>query len=244
MNRFWRIVLVLSLLGNLSIFYVAYKALGYRNHINFYLDKYQNVVADISGRNEYNQDNEAIRSEVRVDNRVLFFGSQVTKKWNLADHFTEYEAINRGVDSQRVAGFLLRFVPDAVELNPQAVVIEISSYNFRPPHTVKEIEDYATSMATLAVANGIEPIFGTVIPPPRGGQYGEGYSILDSLAKFNRWVIKNAENDQWPCADFNKAFADEAGYMREELAVEGIDPNEKGYQLMSQLVTDVLRRLK
>jgi len=236
MNKTWKIILIISLIINLSIIYVGYKALNYRRYINYWLEKYTQVVAEFSARNVYEHQNQTLKSNTVIENRIVFLGTQVTDQWDLEKYFENYEVIDRSIPGQRVAGFLLRFVPDVIELKPKAVVIEISSYNFRPQWTLKEIKDYVSSLAVLAKANGIEPIIGTIIPPGEDFELNDNYKIMDSLKVFNQWLVVNASGDKWRVADFNKVLRDEHGYLNEAFSVDIIDPNETGYRLMAEAV--------
>ena len=243
MRRIWKIILILSLAGNVSIVYVGYKALKYRSYINYWLEKYTQVVSEFSARNKYGEENRRLKSVVQVGNRVVFFGSQITENWNLPDLFPQFETVNRGVTGQRVGGFLLRFVPDVLELYPKAVVIEISSYNFRAECPIKEIMDYTVSLADLARSRNVEPIIGTVIPPRKDAAKIDSYALRDSLEVFNRWLIENALNHRWRYVNFSAVLSDESGYLREDLSVGAIDPDAEGYRLMASEVSRVLNAL-
>ncbi|MFH1373868.1 MAG: hypothetical protein ABII79_08745 [bacterium] len=72
MKRKYKIVLIVSLIGNLFVVYVAYKALEYRSHINHFLDKYTNVVAEFSGRDRYAADNTLLAADSLVADRIVF----------------------------------------------------------------------------------------------------------------------------------------------------------------------------
>ena len=95
---------------------------------------------------------------------------------------------------QRAAGFLLRFQPDVLDLKPQFVVIEVSSYNFRPNTDVREIFDYVGTMAALARCHGIEPILTTCIPPRDDYEVDEheDYIVADTAALYSGWVAELA----------------------------------------------------
>ena len=97
-------------------------------------------------------------------------------------------------------------------------------------------------MADVARVHGIEPIIGTVISPGREASSTEP-AIMDSLGIFNGWIRANAEAGRWRCADFNAVLADDAGYLREELSADLIEPNEAGYEAMAQAVREVLEQL-
>lgn len=246
MTKTQKVVLVLSLLGNLTIFYVGFKALEYRNHINYFLDKYTNVVNEFSGRKYFSEENQELSGQINKGKRIVLFGTQVTANWKTENIATEFELINRGVPHQRLAGYLLRFKPDVIDLEPKAVIIEVSSYNFRSQHTIREIMDYVSSMAELAKFKGIEPILTTIIPPkehiPDSLLYPDGlqgYSIKDSLQFYNNWLRDYASQNSFICADFNKILSDENGYLRYEYSNGAIDLNALGYQKISEIITNL-----
>jgi len=242
MNKKWKIILILSLIGNLFIVYVAIKALEYRAHINEFLDKYTYVVNEFSRRDRYTNDNKALISDTLVPGRVVFLGTQVTERWNLKKYFPDFETINRGIFGQRVSGFLLRFRPDVIDLYPRAVVIEVSSYNFRPESSVREIEEYTASMIDLARANGITPIPTTVIPPVKDSSVWGNYYLVDSLGIYNRWLKDYCAGKDIDCADFNSALSDSGGYLPDGLAAGAIDLNEEGYKIISDVAAPVIEK--
>lgn len=240
MSKRFKVVLVLSLIANLGIVYVAYKALEYRAHINEYLDKYNNVVNEFSGRGFYLSDNDELAATDPDSSRVVFIGSQLTENWDVADCFPEFEAINRGISGQRLAGFVLRFPSDVIRLQPAAVVIEFASYNFRVEHRLEEIQDYVISLATLARANDIEPILTTVIPT-RVNLYPEGYSVSDSVVKFNDWLRGYCNDKDYRLVDFYAVLSDTNGLLPLERSASAIKPNAAGYDLISEATRELLR---
>jgi len=243
MNRKWKTILILSLIGNLFIVYVAYKALDYRRHVNYYLDKYTHVVSEFSGRSRYEADNRRLSSDINSNNRVVFLGSQITQNWNLKKNFPDYEAINRGISGQRLAGFLLRFRPDVIDLHPRSVVIEFSSYNFRPQYSTGEIKDYVASMAELARLHGIEPILTTVIPI-REHLIHESYSINDSLVAYNRWLEGFCRENDYHFVDYYDAVAGDDGLLLQDLSTSHIELNSSGYEKISQVTREALEALE
>ncbi|MEW5924157.1 MAG: GDSL-type esterase/lipase family protein [Candidatus Zixiibacteriota bacterium] len=242
MNRFWRVILIASILLNLSIVYVAIKALEYRAHINEFLDKYTHVVNEFSRRDRYQDENRALRSDTIVPARIVLFGSQIIENWPLNEYPAGFEIINRGVTAQRVSGFLLRYRPDVIELAPEAIVIEISSYNLRPQYSVKEVSDYMAGMIELALFHGIRPIPATMIPPCRDSVDLGGYHIIDSIALYNEWLEKycTARNIQF--VGFNKAVVDGDGFLRVEYAASSIDLNNDGYEQLRKALLEILHQ--
>jgi len=240
-------ILIGSLIVNLAIFYVAYKALEYRGHINYFLDKYTNVVNEISGRNYFEKDNQILLNQPNNGNRVVLFGTQVTNNWNISDKLLSFEFINRGLPHQRLAGLLLRFKPDVIELEPKFVIIEVSSYNLRPQHTIKETEDYVSQMADLAIYHNITPILTTMIPLTEKSlnamdlyeDIGD-YPVIDSLQFYNEWLRNYCTDNQILLIDFNKILSDSPGYLKHNLASGPIDLNKAGYDLINKETLKIL----
>jgi len=245
MNKKLKYVLVLSLLGNLAIGYIGYKAYTYRTHINYWLERYDHAIAEFSGREEHRAANDALGVPSPDVKRLVFFGTQVISNWDVGKYFPDFETINRGVDSQRVAGYLLRFRPDAIDLSPTAVVIEISSYNFRPNVTTTEIRDYVVSMVELAVANNIVPILCTIIPPTSDFTVYEhpDYHVRDTVAAFSAWLAAYTGEHELPLADFRGAVTGADGYLRPELATTQVDLNGRGYDAIAEALRYALDRI-
>lgn len=246
MNRKAKTVLVLSLLANLAIFYIGYKAYMYRSNINYWLDRYEHAIAEFSGREVHENANATLNSPDPAVRRIVFFGTQVTSNWDLNKYFPDFETVNRGVDSQWVAGYLLRFRPDVIDISPQAVVIEISSYNFRPNVTTTEIKDYVKSLVEIALTNKIVPVLTTTIPPTSDFSVYEHpmYKVKDTVAAFSEWLSAYTTESQLPLVDFRYLVADSNGYLRREYASTQVDLNDQGYDAISTAVRSAIESIK
>jgi lysophospholipase L1-like esterase len=238
----WKIALILSILGNLSIVYVAYKALDYRSHVNYFLEKYKYVVEEFSGRKTYAEDNRRLMKKENSGKRVVFIGSQITQGWDLDRYFPDFEAVNRGVSGQRLAGYLLRFRPDVIELAPRAVVVELSSYNFRPENTLEELMDYLLCIVDLARQNKIEPFLTTIIPVRSDfdADIEEPYMVQDSLNLFNQWLKSVSQENGIELLDFSAQLADSAGFLVPEYSEGQITLSPLGYEKISSLARNRL----
>jgi lysophospholipase L1-like esterase len=243
MTKTWRLVLLVSLIGNLTVAYVAYKAYEYRSNINYWLDKYLYVVDEFSGRSRYESVNHSFVSDTIVPGRIVFLGTQVIEEWPLAEYFPGFEVINRGVTGQRAAGYQLRVQPDVLDLRPQYVVIEVSSYNFRPNFRVREIFDYVRTMAALARCQGIEPVLTTCIPPRDDFEVEEHeeYKVRDTAALYSGWIAELAYKDGYLLADWRAAVADQNGFLRTDLARTKVDLNPDGYRVIAESVLKALK---
>jgi len=250
MKRSWKIIIGILILGNVLGVYSVFRGLGYRSNVNVYLDKYTNLVAEFSKRSVYAEDNRLLADLEPVKDRLVFFGSQVTSNWPLNHLSDSWEVINRGIPHQRAAGFLLRFRPDVIELHPRAVVIEMSSYNLRPPVTAGELTEYVFSMTELARLHDIIPVILTIIPPVRDSsdlsvfEEVEGYSLIDSITQFNSVVKQFCAEQGVFLVDANQLLADNNGYLAPEYSAAAIDPNSSGYARITRAVEQVLTSIK
>ncbi len=239
----WKIILTVSLLGNLGVLYVGWKGLEYRAHINEFLEKYTYVVEEFSGRSRYRDANRELPADDSEGGRIVFIGSQITANWDLGRYFAGYQTVNRGISGQRVAGYLLRIAPDVVKLKPKAVVVEFSSYNFRPENSVEEIRDYMATFGDIAGANGIQPIFTTVVPVRSDFYVDEigDYSVPDSLEVYNDWLRAYCLEREYPLVDFHSLLADSDGNLLEDVSAGQILLNDRGYEIISQAVREKLK---
>ncbi len=221
--------------------YASIKALEYRAHINEFLYKYTHVVEEFSSRSTYLRDNTRLASKTIVPGRIVFFGMTVTQTWPVEKFFPDYEAINRGVAMQRLAGMPLRFRSDVIRLMPEWVVIEASSYNLREPNSLEELTEYIADMAELADYHGIKPILTTLIPPTGGYEpYESDYAVFDSLAVFNTWLRSYAKQHQFTLVDVHALMAGENNAIRVDLADGGIIPNQEGYRIISDAIRSAI----
>jgi len=240
--RTLKTLLIVSVLLNIGAVYVGIKGWEYRSHINHFLEKYTHVVREFSARELYLEANKALRSDTTITGRVVFMGTQVTQDWPLKESFPDLEPINRGVFGQRLAGFPLRFYSDVVNLRPEAVVVEISSFQFRPQYSTEEIAEWVAMMVDLAEAHRIVPIIPTVIPPRRGTTLEEAgdYRISDTVTAFNSWLRAELTRRDLPLCDFAKVMTDSSGGLMVDLSITAVDISDKGYAVMTRELGRVL----
>src|SRR5204862_3065829 len=101
---------------------------------------------------------------------VVFFGDSITDNWSKAGYggfFPSRPYVNRGIGGQTTAQMLLRFRPDVIDLQPDAVVILAGTNDIAGnagPVSLEEIEGNYASLAELANAHHIKVIFSSVLP--------------------------------------------------------------------------------
>src|SRR5262249_5967339 len=116
----------------------------------------------------YGSDNSELPPPAKGENRVIFFGDQITDYWSRAGtFFTGKPWLNRGIAGQTTDQMLVRFRQDVISLHPKAVVILAGLNDIAGLHgssTEEMILDNLTSMTELAKANGIRVVLASVTP--------------------------------------------------------------------------------
>ena len=157
--------------------------------------------------------------------------------FNLAAKMLKIAYINRGVNGDTTTGMLRRFEREVAVENPSHVIIMGGTNDVygaeRPETIVANIEQ----LLCLVQQCGAVPILG--IPIPCNDHHEEAILSLcrDGLKQL-------AAKMTIPSIDFHAALVDSSGMrIKEEYHVDGLHPNEAGYQLMGTIATEVLLRL-
>ena len=179
------------------------------------------------------------------EDRVVFLGDSITDSWKLAEYFPGRPYVNRGISGQTTPQMLIRFRPDVIALKPKVVVILAGTNDIAGnsgPMTLEAIQANIVSIAELAKANGIKVVFASVLPISDYNKNKDGQPIIRSgfrppekILAFNKWMKDYAAANKLIYLDYFSATADEKGFLRQELANDGLHPNTEGYKIMAPL---------
>jgi lysophospholipase L1-like esterase len=196
----------------------------------------------------YREANVALKPPVAGDNRVIFFGDSITDMWKLSDYFSGKPYVNRGIGGQTTSQMLIRFREDVIELRPKVVVILAGTNDIAGntgPMTLDEIEANYSSMAQLAHANRIQVVLSSVLPVHNYTPESEMFFPTRSPAKIlelNRWLKDYCAANHHLYLDYFTAMVDEKGYLKRNLADDGLHPNAEGYKVMTPLAESAIRK--
>ena len=172
----------------------------------------------------------------------MFLGDQITEKWGRGNtpFFPSKPYFNRGIGGQTSAQMLVRFRQDVIKLKPKAVVIMAGANDMTGlmgPGTEGTISENFMSMVELAKVNGIRVVLASLTPvcdcfgsPPPGKILG-----------LNRWLKSYAEQTDSIYLDYYSALADGRSFKK-ELTVNGLLPNDAGYNVMAPLAEEAIAR--
>ncbi len=237
MKRILLAAAALALAGGAA---VSWKALRYRKDAQLWYARYNAIHRDPGGLDRYRADNERLRRAGRVASRVVFLGASITEALDLARIFPNEPLVNRGIGGQLVWQQWLRIEPDALALEPAAVVIKTCAINMLPDAPpLDETQRYFSLMADSVRRSGARVIFATAVPVSRRYDAEEGGQVAAGVQRFNTWVRAEAERHHDLVLDYAAALSDSQGYLPDELSEDGLHPNSAGKQRMA----DAIRRV-
>jgi lysophospholipase L1-like esterase len=203
---------------------------------------------DFGELNRYRRANAQLKPAAPGDKRVVFYGDSITDVWRLESFFPGKPYVNRGISGQTTAQMLVRFRPDVIALAPQAVVILAGTNDIAGntgPMTLEEIEGNYASMAELARVHGIKVIFASILPVHNYTPRSELSFPLrppERIAELNRWLRAYCAANGQVYLDYFSATADAKGWLKKELAEDGLHPGPAGYALMANLAQAAIDR--
>lgn len=180
--------------------------------------------------------------------RVVFIGDSITNGWDLSRDFPAKPFVNRGIGWQNTSQMLVRFRQDVIDLHPSVVVVLGGANDLSGaygPVTVEQIEANYHSMADLARANGIAVAFGSVLPVHSYTANSADTVAMHSPEKIlalNKWLRQFCEANGYAYVEYFRALVDEKGFMKKDLAEDGLHPTADAYKLMAPVAEAGIKR--
>src|ERR1700730_1388641 len=198
----------------------------------------RHLLIDWAGLTRYGSEDAEVRSPKPGENRVVFLGDDITDHWAADGQFFPGKPyLNRGISGQTSPQMLVRFRQDVIALQPKVVIIQAGTNDLAAvvgPMTQGPMGENLMSMTELAKAHGIRVVLASVTPvcdctgpqtdlrPPR--------KILD----WNGWLQSYAAESGSVYLDYYSSLASGRDF-RKELTVDGLVPNDAGYNVMAPL---------
>lgn len=208
-------------------------------------DRAEGRLKEFPNFTRYRDANAKLAAPAKDEKRVVFMGDSITDNWKLAEYFPGRAFVNRGISGQTTPQMLIRFRPDVIDLKPKVVVIlagtnDIASY--QSPTIVGDTQKNIMSMVELARANEINVVIASVLPISDYNRNRAGNQIIRTVQRppaqileLNDWIKKYCAEKKLVYLDYFSATVDAKGFLKEELANDGLHPNAKGYEVMKPL---------
>ena len=214
-------------------------------------DRLQSRLNDFPNFARYRDANSKLPPPAKDEERVVFMGDSITDGWKLAEYFPGAPYVNRGISGQTTPQMLLRFRPDVIDLQPKVVVILAGTNDIAGntgAMTLLDIENNYESMVELAHAHGINVVFASIMPISDYNKNAQGTQIIRSTQRrpeqilaLNEWIKKYCAEKKLVYLDYYSAMADDKGFLKAELANDGLHPNAKGYGLIKPLAENAIK---
>jgi lysophospholipase L1-like esterase len=208
------------------------------------LARYRHIVSDWGGLTRYGSDNSELPPPAPGEQRVVFFGDQITELWGQgsAKFFPGKPYVNRGLTGQTTPQMLVRFRQDVIALKPRVVVILGGTNDLTGvlgPGTEGTVGDHLTSMTEIAVANGIRVVLASVTPVCDCFKDQTAVRPQGKIIGLNGWIRDYAAKSGAVYLNYYAALA-EGRNFRKALTRDGLLPNDAGYEVMAPLAEQAI----
>jgi lysophospholipase L1-like esterase len=197
------------------------------------------LLSDWGGLTRYGSENAELGPPAPGVDRVVFLGDEITEMWGQgrAKFFPGKPFLNRGISHQTSPQMLVRFRQDVISLKPKVVVIQAGSSDlagYSGPATEGTISENFMSMTELAKANGIGVVLSSVTPVCDCFRTLTDRRPPGKILGMNRWLKDYAARSGLVYLDYYSALV-EGRAMKRDLTVDGLIPNDAGYERMAPL---------
>ncbi len=180
--------------------------------------------------------------------RVVFLGDSITDGWRLNEYFADRDFVNRGISGQITGEMLGRMKADVLDLRPQAMLVLAGTNDIARGVAVRTIEDNLSTIADLADRHGIKPLFASVLPVSDYHKAeNPAYEMTKlrppaTIRKLNDWIAGMCRERGYIYVDYFSAMADPSGFLRADLANDGLHPNSAGYRIMAPIALAAIEK--
>jgi lysophospholipase L1-like esterase len=178
--------------------------------------------------------------------RVVFLGDSITDLWRLNEYFPDRDFINRGISGQITGQMLGRMRSDVINLQPNVVVILGGTNDLGRSIALNAIEDNLTMIADLADYHKIKVIFASVLPvSDYHKDVNPSYEMTPIrppvlIRALNDWIKSLCTRRNYTYLDYYSEMVDAAGFLKADLADDGLHPNSAGYRIMAPLAQSAI----
>jgi lysophospholipase L1-like esterase len=203
---------------------------------------------DSDNLRRYAEDNARLLKAAPGEKRIVFIGDSITDGWHLNEYFPGRDFVNRGISGQITSEMVARMKADVIDLKPAAVLVLGGTNDIARGVPLATIENNLTMIADLADHYKIKPLFASVLPV---SDYHKDVNPRFEMSKLrppaqivelNRWLEAFCKQRHYAYVDYFSPMVDPAGYLKTDLADDGLHPNSAGYRVMGPIALDVIDR--
>lgn len=215
-------------------------------------DRLQSRLNDFAQLSRYRDANSQVKPPEKNEKRVVFLGDSITDSWKLAEYFPNQPYINRGISGQTTTQMLIRMRPDVIAHRPKVLVL-LAGTNDISGNTGavsnEFIQGNIESIVELAHKNGINVVLSSILPVSDYNKNNAGNQIIrtlqrppDRILALNSWIKAYCKQTGLIYLDYFSATVDNKGFLKAQLANDGLHPNAEGYKIMQKLATEAISK--
>ena len=173
--------------------------------------------------------------------RVVFLGDSITDGWRLNEYFADRDFLNRGISGQITGQMLGRMESDVIKLKPAIVVVLAGTNDIARGVPLSTIEDNLTAIADLADFHQIKVILASVLPvSDYHKDVNPNYEMTRTrppaaIRALNDWIKSFCARREFAYLDYYSQMLDADGFLKADLADDGLHPNSLGYRIMAPI---------
>lgn len=180
---------------------------------------------------------ELYSTEEIPDNPIVFIGDSLTDRYDLSKYYPDLPVINRGVGGDFATGLWDRKHLLGLEKDPQAIFVMIGTNNFIYNNQLfsylSDVEKFLLYLKENAPNSRI--FLHSICPMAKSVNVSP-----QTIQETNKELEKLAQNNNITYIDLYSLFADENGYIRSELTVDGVHFTPLGYKIWTDKVKELL----
>jgi lysophospholipase L1-like esterase len=196
----------------------------------------------------YAEANTKLAAPVPGHPRVVFLGDSITDGWRLNEYFSGRDFVNRGISGQTTGEMLGRMQADVIDLKPEAVLILAGTNDIARGIPLRTIENNLAMIASLAEQHGIKPLIASVLPisdyhKDQDPSYEKSRKRPpQTILALNDWIRAQCAHRGYIHVDYFTPTVDSKGFLRAELADDGLHPNSAGYRAIAPVALAAIDR--
>ena len=195
----------------------------------------------------YWEKNEQLIQSPDSKGRIVFMGDSITEEWGRLspDFFQSNDYVNRGIGGQTTPQMLLRFKQDVININPAIVFILAGTNDIAGntgPSNLDMITNNIFSMAELSMSHDIKVVLSSILPVAKYPWADHIKQVPETILKVNQQLKLFSQKYNAIYIDYYHSMVGENRGLKKEYTTDGVHLNRKGYEVMSDLVKDVLKK--
>ncbi|ULG71296.1 SGNH/GDSL hydrolase family protein [Macrococcus brunensis] len=202
-------------------------------------------------REKFNRRNEAILYHEDPVGAV-FIGDSITAYWDIDSYFRHTEGkrlINRGVSDDYSMYCRRRFEADALQLNPELIILSVGVNNTKEASDsekaadiIQQVVSDIRAMVEESKNRGINIVITSVTSINRPHTDFQGIR-QDAIIEINRRLIELATVENIHFLNYYDVMTID-DKLNPELTIDGLHPHVKGYDKMAEVLTKQIKSIK